>query len=87
MLHGAIVTRRKECAWHSATFSGVRLEIDLQMEGPNALRDLRVFATYCQDCQVPLPGLLVADMNVVSVRELADGAAVTVEALLLDEEI
>lgn len=85
-LPGAIVTRRKDAPWHSATFSGMRLEIDLQIEGSSALGEVRLFATYCQDCQLPLAGLLVADIAVVDIRELPDGAAMTVEALLVEDE-
>lgn len=79
LLPGAVVTRRREHDWHSATFSGKRLELTLQTPGP-------VAAGLIAEQEFALPGQLVADVVVVSNQATPEGTFLIVEALLLDED-
>jgi hypothetical protein len=64
----------------------VRLIIDLQLEGADAAARATAFAAAIADHEFALPDLLVADILVSRQHDLVDGIALTVEALLLDEE-
>jgi hypothetical protein len=86
LLPGALVVRRREYEWRSATFSGVRLVLDLQVEGLDAART-KTFATKSEDYEFSLPGLLVADIAVTERQATEAGIALTVEALLLEDEL
>jgi hypothetical protein len=85
LLPGAVITRRREHDWRSATFSGARLMLDLQIEGIDAAQ-AKNFATMVEDHEFLLPDLLVADIVVTEQQYISNAAALTVEALLLEEE-
>ena len=68
MLPGAMLLRRKECDWHSATFSGVRIEIVLGLA--DELRaQAKKFEAVLADAEFSLPRLWVADIAVVQQQE------------------
>jgi hypothetical protein len=80
---GAIITRRVERDWHSATFAGKRVTLDLAWDAPVA--DVEAFAAML--CEHEFADLLVADIVVERQASAADGAtALSIEALLLDDE-
>jgi hypothetical protein len=85
LLPDAIVTRRRESDWHSATFSGKQLILDLKTSAPEP--DIRRFADGLAEHEFSIPNLLVADIAVAAQQELADGVLLTVEALLLEEDV
>lgn len=85
LLPTAVITRRREQDWRSATFSGVRLVLELQVEASGAEQAQR-FAAQIADQEFVLPGLLVADIVVTDQRIVPDGIAIMVEALLLEDE-
>lgn len=85
LLPGAIITRRQEHDWRSATFSGARLILDLQIEGYDAVRASNM-AKMIKDHEFSLPDLLVADIAVTDQRAVEGVTMLTVEALVLDEE-
>jgi hypothetical protein len=85
LLPGAVIIRRREHGWRSATFSGIRLVLDLQIAGSDAVL-AKNFATMVEDHEFSLPDLLVADIAVTEQRNIGSATALTVEALLLDEE-
>jgi hypothetical protein len=80
MLPGAVVTRRREQGWHSATFSGRRLVLDLRTTASAEVID--AFARQLAEHEFAISGMLVADIAVAA----RDKEVLTVEALLLDEE-
>jgi hypothetical protein len=84
LLPGAAVIRRREYDWRSATSLGVRLVLDLQIEGFDAAR-AKTFVAMVADHEFSLPDLLVADIAVTEQRSIGNATALTVEALLLDE--
>ena len=82
---GAVVTRRVERDWHSATFAGKRVTLDLVWNAPVA--EVEAFAAMLSEHEFGNAGLLVADIVVTQQTKAADGATVlSVEALLLDDE-
>jgi hypothetical protein len=82
-LPGAIITRRVERAWHSMSFSGKRLLLELKVADD---RDVAGFSTTIGDYEFSLPGQLVADIVIVEQCRITDGVLLKVEALLLDDE-
>ncbi len=81
LLPGAIITRRRAHEWHSASFSGRRVKLSLQIVGFEGTE--KNFMPIGEDHEFSLPGLLVADLAFGK----RNGNRLTVEALLLDEEI
>ena len=83
LARGAVVTRRVERDWHSATFAGKRVTLDLVWDAPVA--DVEAFAAMLGEHE--FADLLVADIVVARQTKATDGAKVlTIEALLLDDE-
>jgi hypothetical protein len=82
LLPTAIITRRRDHAWHSATLSGMRMVLDLQIEGFDAAR-AKDFAAMIEDHEFSLPELLVADIAVTEQRSTGSAIMMTIEALLL----
>jgi hypothetical protein len=80
MLPGTVITRRRETAWHSATFSGRRLVLDLKTAASAEV--IEAFACQLGEHDFAIPDMLVADIMVAAHH--AD--RVVVEALLLDDE-
>jgi hypothetical protein len=85
LLPGAVITRRREQDWRSATFSGARLMLDLQIEGIDAAQ-AKNFVMMVENHEFSLPDLLVADIAVTGQQRIGNATALTVEALLLEEE-
>ena len=80
---GAVVSRRVERDWHSATFSGKRVTLDLLWDAPVA--DVEAFAAMLSEHE--FCDLLVADIVVARQTKAEDGATVlSIEALLLYDE-
>lgn len=85
LVPGAVIARRKERGWHSATFAGKRVTLDLMWDAPVA--DVAAFASMLSEHEFAQPDLLVADISVARQTCAADGAVVLIiEALLLDDE-
>ena len=83
---GAVVTRRVERDWHSATFAGRRVALDLQWDAAEG--DVEAFAAMLSEHEFADADLLVADILVARQTRAADGATVlSIEALLLDDEV
>ena len=82
---GAVVTRRMERDWHSATFAGKRVTLDLMWDAPVAA--VNAFAAMLSEHDFDDAVLFVADIVVTQQSRAPDGAMVlTIEALLLDDE-
>ena len=85
LVPGAVIARRKERGWHSATFAGKRVILDLVWDAPVA--DVAAFASMLSEHEFAQPDLLVADISVARQTCAADDAVVlTIEALLLGDE-
>jgi hypothetical protein len=81
LLPDAIITRQREHDWHSATFSGRRVVLDLKSAA--SAGQVAVFAAMLEDHEFSIPDTLVADIALTAQK----GGVLTVEALLLDEEV
>lgn len=82
---GAVVTRRVDCDWHSATFAGKRVTMDLMWDAPST--DVEVFTAMLSEHEFAFADVLVADIVATRQAREADGARVLrIEALLLDDE-
>ena len=80
---GAVVTRRVERDWHSATFAGKRVTLDLVWDAAEV--DVAAFAAMLSEHE--FCDLLVADIVVARQTKAEDGATVlSIEALLLYDE-
>ena len=85
LVPGAVIARRKERGWYSATFAGKRVTLDLMWDAPVA--DVAAFASMLSEHEFAQPDLFVADICVARQTCAADGAVVLIiEALLLDDE-
>jgi hypothetical protein len=81
---GAVVTRRIERDWHSATFAGKRVVLDLNWDAPPSV--VTEFTAMLSEHE--FADGLVADIIVARQSSAADGATVlSIEALLLDDEV
>ena len=80
---GAVVTRHVERDWHSATFAGSRVTLDLVWDAKEA--EVAKFVAMIDEHEFAT--VLVADILVAQQTSVADGATVlSIEALLLDDE-
>lgn len=84
-LPGACLRSRKQTGWHSATFSGERVTIELGLTGDDRSERAGRFADTLPETEFRLRRQLVADILVCDTRETGDRLVLTVEALLLDE--
>ena len=83
---GAVIARRVEHGWHSATFAGQRVMLDLVWDAPEA--DVEAFAAMLSKHEFADADLLVVDIVVTQQTRAADGATVlSIEALLLEDEV
>lgn len=85
LLPGAVLASRKQTAWHSATFSGERVVILLDLAGAQRRKQAKAFAKALPEAEFHLRRQLVADIHVSALQEAGDVVRLTVEALLLDE--
>ena len=83
---GAVIARRIERDWHSATFAGKRVTLELLWDAPEA--DVEAFAAMLSEHEFADVDLLVADILVARQARDAGGVAVlSIGALLLDDEV
>lgn len=82
---GAVVTRRVERDWRSATFAGKRVTLDLVWDAAES--EVEAFAAMLSEHEFADADLLVADI-VVARQTCAPGGAtvLNIEALLLEDE-
>lgn len=85
-LPGAQLVGRSQAGWHSATFSGERVVLKLELAGEDSAVRADAFAAALPDAEFHLPRQIVADILVSERRETGDAMRLTVEALLLDVE-
>ena len=83
---GAALCRSAHSAhWASATFTGARHRFTLLLTGPGATRRANRLAREIGDIEFALPGHLVADIVAAGKRASAEGVALEVEALTVEE--
>ena len=58
-----LLTEFRSVDWQSLTFIGERHERELRIPGPNALRLARRIADGLSDAEFPIPGQIVADVQ------------------------
>lgn len=85
LLPGSEIESRKQTPWHSATFSGERITIILNLAGDERTASARAFAKALPDAEFELRRQLVADIMVSDIQPFEDSLLLTIEALLLDE--
>jgi hypothetical protein len=85
MLPDARLTGCKRSAWHSATFSGERVVVSLELQGPERDSAAEAFTKILPETEFQLRKQFVADISVSEQHALPGAIALTVEALLLDE--
>jgi|LauGreDrversion4_2_1035121.scaffolds.fasta_scaffold75023_4 hypothetical protein len=69
--------------WHSATFSGARLNMLIALEGDDAAARLSALANALPDIEFNLPGMFVADIMAHAVEPSKGSARLSIEALVL----
>ncbi|MDB5688523.1 MAG: hypothetical protein JWL91_399 [Sphingomonas bacterium] len=72
-------------AWASATFRGARHNLSLQLEGDGGDDRATKLAAALAIMEFRLPGHLVADIALTARKTYADGMAVEIEALTLED--
>ncbi len=85
LLPGSEIDQICETDWFSATFSGVRCEMELRLSGENAADRARSFRDILPDYEFDLPRYIVADIAVSQITELGPQITLSLEALLLGE--
>ena len=85
LLPGSEVISHKRRPWHSATFSGERLIIEMKLANDAPMKRAKAFTEALPDTEFNLRRQLVADILVSDMQPEEDGVLLTVEALLLDE--
>lgn len=73
-------------SWASATFHGARHSLSIELDGPGAEDRAGRLAEALGAMEFRLPGHLVADIALVSRQTSADGVAVGIEALTLEDD-
>ncbi len=85
MLPGAKLISRQERAWHSATFSGSRIEINLVVPTEVDAAYLAAFRDQLPEHDFALKQGCVADIAIKAETPLSDGGIeYAIEALMLD---
>ena len=84
LLPGATIVNIFEHSWHSATFSGLRVEIQLALAGDAAYDCVHGFAEILPAHEFDLRRYLVADIFVGDIQENPDNIGCCIEALLID---
>ena len=79
----ALVTRRRESDWCSATFTGKRLTLDLQWQDTG--EEMQDFLRRLPDHEFSLSDIVVADIAGTLHEFSSDRASLTIEALLLHD--
>jgi hypothetical protein len=80
LLPDSIMIRQREYDWHSATFSGQRVVLNLRTTA--SVQDIATFALTLINHAFSLPHMLVADIAMVGQQD----DMLTVEALVLDDD-
>ena len=87
LLPDAAIIRCRTQDWHSATFSGQRVSVQLAVGGSDSESRIERFKAVLGDHEFALPGQWVADICVADQRAGVEGSAIlTVEALLLGDD-
>jgi hypothetical protein len=71
--------------WASATFTGARHSFALLLSGPDAAEQASRLGEEVSEVEFTLPGHLVADIAIVRRNDEADGAAIEIEALTIED--
>jgi hypothetical protein len=79
-----IVSARSE-AWASATFTGARHSLQLRIEGADAADRASRLTGELDAIEFTLPGHLVADIALTSRHDTAEGVALAIEALTVED--
>jgi hypothetical protein len=85
MLPAAEVISVQDSPWQSATFSGIKCQIMLQLPGQNAAGRAEQFSAELPDAEFDLRRYMVGDILVAATTEQDEGILLTIEALLLDK--
>lgn len=85
LLPGADIDEIREFDWYSATFSGLRCEIDMHLSGENWKERADNFRNILPDHIFNLPRYIVAEILVTDIIELDSSCKLRIEALLLSE--
>jgi hypothetical protein len=84
LLPGAQASELSQADWHSATFSGFRVTMQMTLTGKDALLRAASLQSVIEDHEFDLRWYLVADIAVTSVTKGDDAVAIVIEALLLE---
>lgn len=71
--------------WASATFTGARHSFALLLSGPAAAEQATRLGAEVGEVEFTLPGHLVADIAIVRRSDGAEGAALEIEALTIED--
>ncbi len=85
LLPEATIICAKAKDWHSATFSGISLEISLSLAGDRAIDRLIALAENLPDHEFDLRRYIVADISLEDIQTEDDTLTCRVSALLLNE--
>jgi hypothetical protein len=83
LLPGAEVTRCKQQPWHSATFAGERVTLELSLTGEDAAERAGRLAAELPEFEFSLAQGFVAEILVCDIIQCPAGADLTIEALLV----
>ena len=83
-----LLTEAQSIDWQSLTFTGERHHIDLRVTGRDAASAVERMCAGLADAEFSIPGVIVADIGVLSKPHVAaDGSvSITIEALTVCED-
>jgi hypothetical protein len=85
LLPEAEIIHTKQTPWHSATFNGLNLDIQLSLSGDRAEERVHALQVMLPEYEFDLRRYVVADILVNDITRYSDRVSFHVEALLLDE--
>ena len=82
-----LLTEVASTDWQSLTFAGERHQISLRVAGPDSREAVDLMCSGLEDAEFSIPGLLIADIGVLSgpARALDGSTELTIEALTISE--
>ena len=83
-----LLTEMHSIDWQSLTFVGERHHFELRVPPPNSAQAIERMCRGLEDAEFSIPGLIVADINVVGapVRAFDSSTSITIEALTIGED-
>jgi hypothetical protein len=79
------LTKITEKPWHSATFAGQRVNLQILLKGQASKSQAKTFQQMLPGHEFSLPRHFVADIVIASIAATTDGTLMEIEMLVIEE--